>query len=144
MNRPISVAILIAFLPASVMAGVYDGGGRIADYLDPNAARSRDRLEIAGVCASACTIKLGARNACVHADARLLFHAARDTDGRFDRLATLMMLQEYPRQIRDWAKSHGALDSQAFTAMSGSVAIALGVPDCDALRRRSSHLAPAY
>ena len=123
---------LLASLGASPAMAQFDGGGRVGDYLDLVAATDSGagRLEIAGVCASACTLKLGARGACVHADARLLFHAARNADGRIDRLGTLMMLHEYPARVRAWARRRGALESQDFTAMSGQEAIALGVPDC--------------
>jgi hypothetical protein len=125
------VAMMLAHFGVAA-AAEFDGGGRVGAYLDFVAASDAagGRVEISGVCASACTLKLGARGACVHADARLLFHAARDADGRIDRLGTLMMLHEYPAGVRAWAKRRGALESQAFTALSGMEAIALGVPDC--------------
>ena len=129
--------IITACIIVSAHAAEFDGGGRIGDYLQLVAATEyTTRIEIAGVCASACTIKLGARHACVRADARLLFHAARDASGNVDKLGTLMMLHEYPPRIRAWAKRRGALDSQDFTAMTGAEAIALGVADCDASRPR--------
>jgi len=138
MRRPAIAAIIVLSCSISASASNFDAGGRLGDYLDlvASANAGEARVEITGVCASACTMKLGARGACVHADTRLLFHAARDADGRFDRLGTLMMLREYPRRIRAWAKSRRALDSQNFTAMSGAEAIGLGVPDCDVRRGR--------
>jgi hypothetical protein len=136
LSRRATAGIIAACIIAKAHAAEFDGGGRIGDYLQLVAAREyTTRIEITGVCASACTIKLGARHACVHADARLLFHAARDADGRVDRLATLMMLHEYPARIRAWAKRRSALDSQDFTAMTGAEAIALGVANCDASQR---------
>ena len=138
MRRRAAAAIFLLLSASAAIAGDFDGGGRVGDYLrwvaSANAAGAR--VEITGVCASACTVKLGARGACVHADARLLFHAARDLDGGLDRLSALMMLQEYPRRVRAWAKSRGALDSESFTAMTGAEAISLGVPDCDRRRGR--------
>ena len=140
-----SLAALVAVLgvglagsPAQAFVGPFDGGGRIGDYLDFVAAAnaSGERVEIAGVCASACTVKLGARGACVYSGAQLLFHAARNPDGRVNRLATLMMLQEYPRGVRAWAKARGALAGVATTSMRGIEAIALGVPDCERLAAR--------
>ena len=137
LSRRAAAGIITACIIVDAHAAEFDGGGRLGDYFELVAAREYGtRVEIAGVCASACTIKLGARHACVHADARLLFHVARDSDGRVDRLATLMMLHEYPRRIRAWAKRRGALDSQDFMAMSGAEAIALGVANCDASRPR--------
>ncbi len=119
--------------PAALAWGPFDGGGRVGDYLDLVSAANASgaRVEIAGVCASACTMKLGARSACIHADAQLWFHAARSPDGRVNALATQIMTQEYPLRIRAWAASSGALRSTEFTTMSGAQAIALGVRDCD-------------
>ena len=123
----------LAAVPANAYVGAFDGGGRVGDYLDLVSAANASgaRTEIAGVCASACTMKLGARNACVHSDAQLWFHAARNPDGEVNALGTLMMMQEYPRAIRAWATSRGALHSTQFTTMSGAQAIALGMPNCE-------------
>jgi hypothetical protein len=127
------VASALAASSAQAFAGSFDGGGRVGAYLDLVAAAnaSGERMEIAGVCASACTMKLGARGACVYSDAQLWFHAARSPDGSVNALATLAMLQQYPRGVRAWAKARGALTSFALTPMSGVEAIALGVPDCE-------------
>jgi hypothetical protein len=108
----------------------YDGGGRIGDYI-AYVDNQRSLVEISGICASACTIKLGARQACIRKDAQLWFHAARNpNDGRINALATLMMLSEYPRSIQAWVKQRGALESTGITRMNGAQAIALGVPEC--------------
>jgi hypothetical protein len=127
------VACALAGSSAQAFVGSFDGGGRVGDYLDRVAAAnaSGERVEIAGVCASACTMKLGARGACVYGDSQLWFHAARNADGRVNPLATLIMLQQYPRGVRAWATARGALTSLAMTRMSGVEAIALGVPDCE-------------
>ena len=123
-----STFALTALLAATPAHAEFDPGGAVGVYLDRVAAAAR--VEIAGVCASACTAKLGARDVCVRADAKLLFHAARDADGRVDALANLMLLQVYPRAIRAWAIRRGALDTERLTALSGREAIALGVRDC--------------
>jgi hypothetical protein len=127
------VACALAGSSAQAFVGSFDGGGRVGVYLDLVAAAnaSGERLEIAGVCASACTMKLGARRACVYGDSQLWFHAARNEDGRVNPLATLIMLQQYPRGVRAWATARGALASVALTRMSGVEAIALGIPDCE-------------
>jgi len=124
--------------------GPFDGGGRVGDYLDfvGSANASGERIEIGGICASACTMKLGARGACVYADAQLWFHAARNADGRVNALATLMMLQEYPYGVRAWARARGALESVAITTMSGAEAIALGVPNCEQSGARQAAYSP--
>ena len=128
----LAVACALAGSSAQAFVGSFDGGGRVDDYLDMVAAAnaSGERVEIGGVCASACTMKLGARGACVYGDAQLWFHAARNGDGRVNALATLIMLQQYPRGVRAWAAARGALATVVMTRMSGAEAIALGVPDC--------------
>jgi len=118
---------------AQAFGGFFDGGGRVGDYLDYVGAANATgaRVAIDGVCASACTMKLGARNACVASGAQLWFHAARNPDGRVNALATLMMLQQYPAGIRAWARARGALESTALTTMSGAEAISLGARSCN-------------
>jgi hypothetical protein len=137
-----AVAYALSGSNAQAFGGLFDGGGRVGDYLDfvGSANASGARVEIGGVCASACTMKLGARGACVYADAQLWFHAARNEDGRVNLLANLMMLQEYPYRVRAWARARGALNTTEFTTMSGVEAIALGVPSCD----QSNLLQAAY
>jgi hypothetical protein len=130
--------------PGNAFAGQpFDGGGMVGDYLDVVSAAdaSAERVEIAGVCASACTIKLGAHNACIHADAQLWFHAARSPDGQINGLATQIMMQQYPGRIRAWVASSRALKSLEFKTMSGAQAISLGVRDCD--RSAGSTLSPS-
>ena len=140
----LAVACALAGSSAQAFVGPFDGGGGVGDYLALVAAAnaSGERVEIAGVCASACTMKLGARGACVYGDAQLWFHAARNPDGRVNPLATLMMLQEYPRGVRAWAKARNALASVAMTRMSGVEAIALGVPDCERFDAREGASSP--
>ncbi len=131
----VAAAVATAFVgaPAQAYWETFDGGGRVGDYLDLVSAAnaSGSRIEIGGVCASACTMKLGARNVCVRADAQLWFHAARNDDGRVNGLGTALMESEYPWRVRSWASRTGALFSTRFTVMSGAEAIALGVPNCD-------------
>lgn len=131
----LSFAFVCALTTTNVQAfgGLFDGGGRVGDYLNfvGSANATGARVEIGGVCASACTMKLGARNACISSGAQLWFHAARNPDGRVNALATVMMLQQYPSSVRAWARARGALESTALTAMSGAEAISLGVRSCD-------------
>jgi hypothetical protein len=105
----------------------FDGGGNVFSYY--GRAHASNRTEIAGVCASACTMKLGSRNACVARDATLLFHQA-SYDGSRSELGTRMMLYSYPARIRHWVLRSGALNSSSLTALSGSQAIAMGMRAC--------------
>lgn len=131
MNASIAAAVFcLTAAPASAMA--FDPGGSIMAYLDSVLAADMRgaTIEIEGVCASACTMKLGARGACIHSDALLLFHAARNPDGVISELATRVMASMYPRKIQAWVERTGALTSLDLTPMSGTLAIRLGVPDC--------------
>ncbi len=109
----------------------FDGGGNVFAYYGRahSADFSPGPTVIAGVCASACTMKLGARNACVEPDAILLFHQA-SFNGYRSEVGTRMMLFSYPRQIRRWVLRTGALNSSSLTALSGNDAIAMGMRPC--------------
>jgi len=109
----------------------FDGGGNVQSYFaNVHAANySPRRTVIAGVCASACTMKLGIRNACVEPDATLLFHQA-SFNGFRSELGTRVMLYAYPLAVRHWVLRTGALSSSALTELSGREAIGLGVRAC--------------
>jgi hypothetical protein len=117
--------------PAAFTPRPFDGGGNVLDYYGRAQAAnsSSQRTVIAGVCASACTMKLGIRNACVAPDATLLFHQA-SYNGFRSELGTRVMLYAYPRAIRHWVLRNGALNSDALTELSGRQAISMGVRAC--------------
>lgn len=117
----------------------YDGGGRVLDYYEQvrSASYSRRAMPIEGYCASACTMKLGARNACVSPDATLMFHSA-SSYGMNSWAGNTILMSMYPRAIRSWVRRHRALDSQSFVAMSGREAIALGIRPCSATGGREN------
>ncbi len=109
----------------------FDGGGSVVDYYGRAHALNRisRRTVIAGVCASACTMKLGIRNACIEPDAMLLFHQA-SYNGFRSELGTRVMLYAYPQLIRHWVLQSGALNSSSFVSLSGRQAIAMGIRSC--------------
>ena len=95
-----------------------DRGGRIGTYVDKyqGLRSSGETVVIDGLCASACTIVLGAVSPdkiCVTPRANLGFHAAWDvgSDGRAvtNREATQMLYGMYPSQVRRWIASRGGL-----------------------------------
>lgn len=95
-----------------------DRGGRIGTYVDKyqGLRSSGETVMIDGLCASACTIVLGAvarDKICVTARANLGFHAAWDvgSDGRAvtNREATQMLYGMYPSQVRSWISRRGGL-----------------------------------
>jgi hypothetical protein len=95
-----------------------DRGGRIGTYVDryQGLRSSGETVVIDGLCASACTIVLGAvphDKICVTSRATLGFHAAWDfgDKGRTitDREATLMLYSMYPMPVRRWIAARGGL-----------------------------------
>ena len=95
-----------------------DRGGLIADYMDKyeGLRASGEAVMIDGLCASACTMVLGAvphDRICVTPNAALGFHAAFDFVGggrtATNPEATEMLYRQYPPQIRRWIASRGGL-----------------------------------
>jgi hypothetical protein len=95
-----------------------DRGGRIGTYVDryQGLRGSGETVVIDGLCASACTIVLGAvphEKICVTSRATLGFHAAWDfgAGGRpvTNLEATRMLYEMYPSSIRSWISRRGGL-----------------------------------
>jgi len=102
----------------AVMRITDDRGGRIGTYVDKyqDLRTSGETVMIDGLCASACTIVLGAVPAnriCVTSRANLGFHAAWDFGNNGQAVtnseATRMLYSMYPSPIRRWISSHGGL-----------------------------------
>ncbi|MBR0829128.1 hypothetical protein JQ596_26680 [Bradyrhizobium manausense] len=95
-----------------------DRGGRIGTYVDKyqDLRQSGETVIIDGLCASACTIVLGAipsDRICVTSHATLGFHAAWDfgSNGRAvtNPEATHMLYSMYPSHVRRWISHRGGL-----------------------------------
>src|SRR5436189_4163438 len=95
-----------------------DRGGRIGTYVDryQGLRTSGETVIIDGLCASACTIILGAVShdkICVTSHATLGFHAAWDfgANGRAitNAEATQMLYSMYPSAVRRWISQRGGL-----------------------------------
>jgi hypothetical protein len=95
-----------------------DRGGRIGTYVDKyqGLRTSGETVIIDGLCASACTIVLGAvphDRICVTSHANLGFHAAWDfgDNGRAvtNPEATQMLYSMYPPAVRRWINARGGL-----------------------------------
>jgi hypothetical protein len=95
-----------------------DRGGRIGTYVDKyqDLRSSGQTVIIDGLCASACTIVLGAvphDKICVTSHANLGFHAAWDfgANGRAvtNPEATQMLYSMYPSAIKRWIAARGGL-----------------------------------
>ncbi|MGH6681352.1 MAG: hypothetical protein ACREDL_21025 [Bradyrhizobium sp.] len=116
----LAAVLLLAAMGASQAAVriVNDRGGRIGTYVDrfQDLRSSGQTVIIDGLCASACTIVLGAiphDRICVTPHATLGFHAAWDfgANGRAvtNRLATRMLYEMYPARVRRWIARRGGL-----------------------------------
>jgi hypothetical protein len=98
-----------------------DRGGQIGTYVDKyqGLRTSGETVIIDGLCASACTIILGAiprDRICVTSHANLGFHAAWDhgANGRAvtNLDATQMLYSLYPSPVRRWIAARGGLKPQ--------------------------------
>src|ERR1700755_415682 len=116
----LAVVLLLAGVGAShaVVRIGEDRGGRIGTYVDKyqGLPSSGDTVIIDGLCASACTIVLGAiprDRICVTSHATLGFHAAWDfgNNGRAvtNPEATQMLYAMYPSQVKRWINQRGGL-----------------------------------
>jgi ATP-dependent protease ClpP protease subunit len=116
----IATTLLLAGAGAShaVVRIADDRGGQIDRYVDQyeKLRASGQTIIIDGLCASACTIVLGAipyDRICVTPNANLAFHAAWDfgTRGRAipNREATKDLFSMYPSQVQRWIANRGGL-----------------------------------
>jgi hypothetical protein len=122
----LAVTVLTAFLAMGALqasAAVLiqgDNGGQIGDYLQRYQAlrQSGERVEIDGVCASACTLLLGTipqGRVCVTPRAVLEFHGAWDPTPSGGQVANSagnrILWSTYPARVRRWIRRHGGLGS---------------------------------
>jgi len=116
----LAAVLLLAGIGAShaVVRIAEDRGGRIGTYVDKyqGLRSSGEMVIIDGLCASACTIVLGAvphDRICVTSHANLGFHAAWDfgANGRAvtNPEATQMLYSMYPSPVRRWITQRGGL-----------------------------------
>ena len=116
----LAAVLLLAGVGASqaVVRIADDRGGRIGTYVDKyqGLRTSGETVIIDGLCASACTIVLGAISPdkiCVTSHAELGFHAAWDfgANGRAvtNTEATHMLYSMYPSPVKRWISARGGL-----------------------------------
>jgi hypothetical protein len=116
----LAAVLLLAGVGAShaVVRIADDRGGRIGTYVDKyqGLRTSGEPVIIDGLCASACTIVLGAVSPdkiCVTSHAELGFHAAWDfgANGRAvtNTEATHMLYSMYPQAVKRWIAARGGL-----------------------------------
>jgi hypothetical protein len=119
----LAVVVLLASMGSShaVVRIGEDRGGRIGTYVDKyqEVRTSGEMVIIDGLCASACTIVLGAiphDKICVTSHAALGFHAAWDLDEDGHAItnpeATHMLYSMYPSSVKKWINQRGGLTSK--------------------------------
>ena len=114
-----AVLVLVGMAQSHAVVRIADDrGGRIGTYVDKyqGLRTSGEAVIIDGLCASACTIVLGAiphDKICVTSHAMLGFHAAWDfgANGRAvtNAEATQMLYSMYPTPVRKWITARGGL-----------------------------------
>jgi len=114
-----AVLVLVGMVPSHAVVRIADDrGGRIGTYVDKyqGLRTSGEAVIIDGLCASACTIVLGAiphDKICVTSHAMLGFHAAWDfgANGRAitNPEATQMLYSMYPSPVKRWIAARGGL-----------------------------------
>jgi hypothetical protein len=120
MTGLLAAVVLLASMGAShaVVRIGEDRGGRIGTYVDKyqEVRSSGEMVIIDGLCASACTIVLGAiphDKICVTSHAALGFHAAWDLDDDGHAItnseATHMLYSMYPTPVKKWINQRGGL-----------------------------------
>jgi hypothetical protein len=119
--RALAAAVLLTVgsVPAAHAVRIHDDrGGQIGAYLAKYRAlrQSGERVEINGLCASACTMVLGEiprDRICVTPRAVLAFHTAWDPAPFGDQIVNSagnrILWSSYPGKIRKWISRHGGL-----------------------------------
>jgi hypothetical protein len=150
-----AVLLLIGMAPSHAVVRIADDrGGRIGTYVDKyqGLRSSGEAVIIDGLCASACTIVLGAiprDRICVTSHATLGFHAAWDfgANGRAitNPEATQMLYSMYPSSVKHWINARGGLTPHMIF-LRGKELQALFKPcylDAQASATKTPALAPA-
>jgi hypothetical protein len=126
-----ALAAGLGALPANATVRISgDNGGMIGPYLQnlEGLRQSGERVIIDGACLSACTMVLGviARDhICVTRRARLGFHAAwnfgQSGEQVTSREGTQVLMQHYPRQVRNWIARRGGLSPRMMYLSGGEL-----------------------
>ena len=142
----------ISVSPASATVRILsDPGGPVIDYVERfEAVRvSGEPIIIDGACLSACTLAIGLLprgQVCATPKAILGFHAAwrrTPNGGRVTSpLATQVMYEVYPANVRKWIARHGGL-SERLILLKGRELAAM-VPACDAGSRSRTQRVPRW
>lgn len=115
-----------------------DRGGGLAERLAQieTLRKSGERIEIAGWCASSCTLYLALPNTCVRASARLGFHGPQSQfygiglpPAEFDHWSRIMAAH-YPAPLAGWFMREGRHEILDVIRLSGREVIRMGAKEC--------------
>lgn len=149
------VALAVLFTPLAATAGELDGripqpyfqempglptknltvdpGGSVTERMRTiELLRSANaKVEIDGLCISACTMLLSLENACVKPYTIFGFHSASQGFGEMSPFGNAIISMFYPPAIMKWVEETKALSSLDLTPMTAERAWELGVKKCD-------------
>lgn len=125
----LAAALLMPSSPRVVIR--YDLGGPVVDRMVEIDALGSERIEIRGLCASACTLYLGAPGVCVARSARLIFHAPHRDGAPMPDAAfwTAVMADHYPPVMARWFLEE-VIPAGGDHTLTGREAVAMGAPQC--------------
>lgn len=120
--------------PPEIVIINHDAGGVVRQYEDLVARYASEgrRIEIKGMCSSACTLALGVPGACVTKTGQAAWHHAYDPDTH-EMLPqiTKRMIQNLPTKLRAYLDGKIQRDYTPETILGYEQLVALGVKSCD-------------
>lgn len=120
--------------PPQVVVVAQDSGGIVSRYEDMVAKYISEgrRIEIRGMCSSACTLVLTSPNACVAKNGEAAWHQAFDSDTHeILPQVTRRMIEKLPPKLREYLEGRIQRDYTPATILDYDRLTALGVKSCD-------------
>ena len=132
--------------PPQIVVVVQDSGGIVSRYEDMVAKYISEgrRIEIRGMCSSACTLVLTSPNACVAKNGEAAWHQAFDSETH-DVLpqVTKRMIQNLPPKLREYLDGRIQRDYTPATILGYEQLTTLGVKSCDEPTEQAANKTPS-
>lgn len=130
------LATPILAAPGDPIVVRWDGGGMIGQRNSEirNLRERGQRVELRGICLSACTMYLSLPNVCVAPSATLGFHGPTRggkslPEDEFEHWSK-MMAKNYREPLRSWYMSEARYRTNGYFEIGGKQIIAMGYPSC--------------
>jgi hypothetical protein len=126
-------AFLTYVAPPQAIVISHDSGGIVQEYEDIAALYAKEgrRIEITGLCSSACTLALTVPNTCVGKNAIVAWHQAYATTTREPRPeVTERMLSNLPTRLKNYLQGRVKVEYTPETTLHYEQLVALGIPAC--------------